>query len=90
MKKIFNSVCSLKLKNIMPFLNRGLLFFSNGHIRNVVSTLPNVVKTDVKNDKVISTLSNVVQFNVEIHVVSTLLNVVNFNIDVHNVFSTLI
>ena len=90
MKKIFNSVCSLKLKNIMSFLNRGLLFFSNGHIRNVVSTLANVVKTDVENDKVISTLSNVGQFNVEIHVVSTLLNVVNFNIYVHNVFSTLI
>ena len=66
-------------------------FFSNGHIRNVVSTLPNVVKIDVENDNVVSTLSNVVQFNVEIHnVVSTLLNVVNFNVDVHNVVSTLI
>ena len=41
--------------------------------------------------KVLSTLSNVVQFNVEIqNVVSTLLNVVNFNVDVHNVVSTLI
>ena len=42
-------------------------FFWNGHIRNVVSTLPNVVKIDVENDNVVSTLSNVVQFNVEIH-----------------------
>ena len=68
-----------------------LNFFSNGHIRNVVSTLPNVVKIDVENDNVVSTLSNVVQFNVEIHkVVSTLSNVVNFNVDVHNVVSTLI
>ena len=66
-------------------------FFSNGHIRNVVSTLPNVVKIDVENDNVVSTLSNVVQFNVEIHnVVSTLLNVVDFNVDVRNVVSTLI
>ena len=42
------------------------LFFWNGHIRNVVSTLPNVVKIDVENDNVVSTLSNIVQFNVEI------------------------
>ena len=63
-----------------------LNFFSNGHIRNVVSTLPNVVKIDVENDNVVSTLPNVVQFNV----VSTFLNVFNFNVDVHNVLSTLI
>ena len=68
-----------------------LIFFSNGHIRNVVSTLPNAVKIDVENDNVVSTLSNVVQFNVEIHnVVSTLLNLVNYNFDVNNVVSTLI
>ena len=91
MKKILSPAYSLKLKNIILFLNRGLIFFSNGHIRNVVSTLPNVVKIDVENDNVVSTLSNVVQFNVEIHnVVSTLLNVVDFNIDVSNVVSTLI
>ena len=82
---------SLKFKNIILFLNRGLYFFSNGHIRNVVSTLPNVVKIDVENDNVVSTLSNVNQFNVEIHnVVSKFLNVVNFNVDVHNIVSTLI
>ena len=81
---------SLKFKNIILFLNRGLyFFFSNG--RNVVSTLPNVVKIDIGNDNFVSTLSNVVQFNFEKHnVVSTLFYVVNFNVDIHNVVSTLI
>ena len=66
-------------------------FFLNGHIRNVLSTLPNVVKINVENDNVVSTLSNVVQFNVEIHnVASTLFNVVDFKVDVCNVVSTLI
>ena len=91
MKKILRSAYSLNLKNIVLFLNRSLIFFSNGRICNVVSTLLNVVKIDVENDNVVSTLSNVVQFNVEIHnVVSTLLNLVNYNFDVNNVVSTLI
>ena len=89
--KILSPAYSLKLKNIILILNRGLIFFLNGHIRNVISTLPNVVKIDVENENVVSALSNIVQFNVEMHnVVSTLLNVVNFNVDVHNVVSTLI
>ena len=90
MKKILSPAYSLKVKNVILFLNRDLIFFSNGHIRNVVSKLPSVVKIDVANDSVVSTLSNVVQLNVEIHhVVSTLLDVVNFNNDVHNIVSTL-
>ena len=36
-----------------------LFFFTNGHIHNVVSTLPNVEEIDVKNDNVVSTLTNV-------------------------------
>ena len=84
--KILGPAYSLKLKNIILFLNRHLIFFSNGHIRNVVPTLPNVVKIDVENDNVVLTLSNIeiVQFNIEIH------NVVNYNDDVHNVVSMLI
>ena len=91
MKKILSPAYSLKLKNIILFLNHGFIFFPNGHIRNVVSTLPNVAKIDVENDNVVSTLPNVVQFNVKkYNVVSTLLSVVNFNVDVHNVVSTLL
>ena len=89
--KILSPPYSLKFKNMILFLNKGLIFLPNGHIRNVVSTLPNVVKIDVEIENVVSTLSNVVQFNVETHnVVSTFLNVVNFNVDVHNVVSKLI
>ena len=49
---------SLKLKNIILFLNQGLIFFSNGHIRSYVSTLPNFEKIDVESDNVLSTLPN--------------------------------
>ena len=63
-----------KLKNIILLLNRGLTFFWNGHIRNVVSTLANVNQFNVE-------IHNVV---------SKLLSVVNFNVDVHNIVSTLI
>ena len=90
-RKKLSPTYSLKFKTCILFLNRCLYFFSNGHIRNVVSTLPNVVKIDVENDNVVSTLSNVVQFNVEKHnVVSTLFYVISFKVDKHNVVSTLI
>ena len=74
MKKILSPVYSLNLKNIILLLNQGLFDFFWN------GHICNVV----------STLSNVVQFNIEIHnVVSTLLNVVDFNVDVRNVVSTL-
>ena len=79
------------LESIILLFTQGLIFFSNGLIRNVVSTLPNVVKINVENDNDVSTLSNVVKINIEIDNVDwTLLNVVNFSVDVHNVVSTLV
>ena len=77
MKEILSPAYSFKLKNNVLLLNRGFFFFfSNGHIRNVVLMLPNVVKVGFENKSIVSTLSNAVHFNVEIHnVVSTLLNV---------------
>ena len=74
-------------KKLFCFWIKAEICFPNGHIRNVVSTL----LIDVEDDSFVSTLSYVVQFNVEIYnVVSTILNVVDFNVDVHNVVSTLI
>ena len=87
----FESSISFEAQKYYFVFESRLNFFSNGHIRNVVSTLPNVVKIDVENDNVVSTLPNVAQFNAEKHnVVSKLFNVVNFNVDVHSVVSTLI
>ena len=53
MKKILSPEYSLKLKNIILFLNRDLIFFSNGHIRNVASMLPKVVKITVESFNVV-------------------------------------
>ena len=68
MKKTFSPAYSLKFKNIILFFNQGLIFFSNGHIRNVVSTLR-------KRRWKLHCCFNVVQrlnFNVDMHnVVST-------------------
>ena len=56
-RKILSLTYSLKFKNIILFLNRYLyIFFSNGHIRNVVSTLSKVVKISVKKHNVDMTL----------------------------------
>ena len=66
-----------------------LFFFSNGHIHNVVSTLPKVA-FDVENDIVVLKLSSVVQTNDEIgNDDLTLFIIVNLNVDRHNVVSTL-
>ena len=90
-KTDFESSIFLETQKYYFAFESRLNLFWNGHIPNVVSTLPNVVKIDIENNHVVSTLPNVVQFNVEIHnVVSTFLNNVNFNVDVHNVVSMLI
>ena len=67
MKKILSPAFSLKLKKYYFVFERRLNFFSNGHTRNVVSTLSNVKKIDVEYDNVVSTLSNVFPFNFEKH-----------------------
>ena len=51
-------------KYYFAFESRLICFrFSNGHIRNVVSTLPNVVQLNVEIRNVVSTLLNVVDFS---------------------------
>ena len=45
---------------------RSFQLFENCHFHNVVSTLINVVKLDVENNIIISTLSNVVNIIFEI------------------------
>ena len=54
----------LKRKNILLVSSFIFQHFVFGHIHNVVSTLANVVKVDVKNDNVDSTLFNFLNFNV--------------------------
>ena len=61
-------------KILFCFWIEAYILFSNGDIRNVVSTLSNVVQFNVEKH----------------NVVSTLFYVVNFNVDKHNVVSTLI
>ena len=58
----------------------------NGHIHNFDSKLINVMKLDVENNNIASTLSNIANINVEIDNVDLTL----FNVDMHNVFLTLI
>ena len=53
------------------FFKRSSLF-GNGHLYNV-SMLTNFVKFNVENDNFVSTLSNVVYINVEIHSVDSTL-----------------
>ena len=68
------------------WINTCVVFFSNGHIRNVVSMLPNIVKIDVENNNIVSTLPTLFSSTLKN---TTLFYVVNFNVDIHNVDLTL-
>ena len=63
--------------------------FKNRHIHYFSSMLIKVVKLQVENINILSTLPNVVNINVD-NVDSTLFNVVNFNVDIRKVVFTLI
>ena len=56
LKKILSPAYFLKLKNIILLLNRGLIFFWNGHIHNVVSTLLDVANFNVDIRNAVPTL----------------------------------
>ena len=93
MKKILNPAYSLKLKNIILFLTRGLVFIflkcscSYSYCFNVAQRCENLRGKWQRCFDVVQRCSNQ-RWNR--HVDSTLFNVVNFNVDVHNVVSTLI
>ena len=70
----------------MNFSGYFLFFLEAVIFITIISTFTKVVKFDVENGNVVSTLSNVVHVNVD----SNLLDVVNFNVEIHNVVSTLI
>ena len=73
----------LKLKNIFFALFNCLKMV----IFTTLFGLINVMKVDVANNSIVSTLPNVVNINDEIDNVDlTLFNFVNFNVDIHNVF----
>ena len=69
-----------------------LVLFDNGHFHNVCLDMDQRCEMcDVEKKNVVSTLSNVVHINVEIHNVDLkLFDVVNSNVETHNVVSTLI
>ena len=61
----------LLIKSVIFFWSSEIFFcsfqlFGNGHIHNVVWTLINLMKLDVENNSIVSTLSNVVNISVEI------------------------
>ena len=87
MKKSLSPMYSLKLKNIILFLTQTLIFilFKWSYSKPCFN-VSQLVKIYVENGKVISTLSNFVQINVEIDNFDLML----FKVDVQNVVSTFI
>ena len=87
MKKILSPAYSLKLKNIILLLNRGLIFFWMVIIASLFRRCPTLWKSTLKTTTLFRHCLTL--FNSTLKYI-TLWNVVIFNVDVHNVFSTLI
>ena len=89
MKKILSPAYTLKLKNIVLFLNRGLWFFFQVVIfATLFWRCPTLWKSTLKMTKLFRCCLTFV--NSTLKYTKLLLNVVNYNVDVHNVVSTLL
>ena len=73
------------------WINFFLFFLEAVIFTTLFRRFPTLQNSTLKMTTFVSTLSNVVHVNVEIHNIdSTLLDVVHFNVEIHNVVSTLI
>ena len=94
MESKVKKIMKWKLKRWFPCILFDMIFFCffrNGHFHSIVSTFISVVKLDVENNNFVSTLCNVVHFNVVIHYDDLkLFDVANSKVELRNVVSTVI